>query len=400
MNTREAPSTSPLDDELRAALHERDVQNLQRRLRSLPADVLDLASNDYLGLSRHPLVIEAAQDALAKWGSGARASRLVSGHTSLHQELEADLAAFKGCEAALVFSSGYAANISTVTTLARVGDFVFCDKRNHASLIDACRLAGANGAQVRYYGSTDRLRALLQQSSTRDAGTANPRRLLISDAVYSMDGDIVDLPHLLALACEFDATIILDDAHGLGTLGPSGCGAVEHFGLSDTRRVVHVGTLSKSLASQGGFVAGSQVLVDWLVNAARPFIYSTGLAPAACAAALAALRVLRTEPQRVACLREVALALVEGLRNSGFDVRHHGTPILPVIMGEPQAALQCSAMLLENGVWCPAIRPPTVPAGSSRLRVTALAALTKAEIDRTLQVFAHVHNEYSSKGTT
>jgi 7-keto-8-aminopelargonate synthetase-like enzyme len=210
-----------------------------------------------------------------------------------------------------------------------------------------------------------------------------------------MDGDIVDLPQLLALADEFDATIILDDAHGLGTLGECGRGAIEHFEVSEARRVIHVGTLSKSLASQGGFVAGSQVLINWLVNAARPFIYSTGLAPAACAAALAALRVLRAEPQRVFHLHKVALALVDGLRHCGLDVGHHGTPILPVILGDAHAAMERSAMLLENGVWCPAIRPPTVPIGTSRLRVTASAALGNAEIERALRVFALINNEHS-----
>jgi 7-keto-8-aminopelargonate synthetase-like enzyme len=228
MSTREALNASPLDDELRAALCERDAQNLQRRLRSLPADVLDLASNDYLGLSRHPLVIEAAQAAVAQWGSGARASRLVSGHTSLHQELEAELAAFKGCDAALVFSSGYAANISVITALARAGDFVLCDKRNHASLIDACRLAAANGAQVRYYGSLDKLRALLSNrvlvTRARETATIDCQRRRVF-----MDGDVVDLLQLLALADEFDATIVLDDAHGLARWAER-TRRLEHFG--------------------------------------------------------------------------------------------------------------------------------------------------------------------------
>jgi 7-keto-8-aminopelargonate synthetase-like enzyme len=180
MNTQEASSASTLDDQLHAALCEREAQTLHRSLRILPSHILDLASNDYLGLSRHPRVIEAAQLAIARWGSGARASRLVSGHTSLHQELEDEIAAFKGCDAALIFSSGYAANLSVITALARSGDLLLCDKRNHASLIDACRLAGANGATVRYYSSWEKLRSLLHTSSTRSA-----RRLIVSDAVYS-----------------------------------------------------------------------------------------------------------------------------------------------------------------------------------------------------------------------
>ena len=395
MSTQEASSASPLDDQLHAALCEREAQTLHRSLRILPSHILDLASNDYLGLSRHPRVIEAAQLAIARWGSGARASRLVSGHTPLHQELEDEIAAFKGCEAALTFSSGYAANLSVITALARSGDLLLCDKRNHASLIDACRLAGANGATVRYYSSWEKLRSLLHTSSTRRA-----RRLIVSDAVYSMDGDIVDLPQLLECAHEFDATIILDDAHGLGTVGASGRGVVEHFGITDTSRVVHVGTLSKALGSQGGFAAGSRTLVEWLVNVARPFIYSTGIAPAACGAALAALRMLRAEPQRVHRLHEIGQALACGLIGVGLRVQHHGTPILSAVVGDAEQAVRWSASLQQRGVWCPAIRPPTVPVGTSRLRITASAQLIDADVERALKVFAQAQNEYSSKGIT
>jgi 8-amino-7-oxononanoate synthase len=392
MSTQEAPFASTLDEQLRAALRERQAQTLHRALRTLPAGTLDLASNDYLGLSRHPAVVEAAQAAIAQWGSGARASRLVSGHTPLHQELEDELAAFTGCEAALLFSSGYAANLSVVTALARPGDVVLCDKRNHASLIDACRLAETNGTSVRYYGSLEKLQSLLLASSTRDV-----RRLIVSDAVYSMDGDMVNLPRLLQLAHELDATIILDDAHGMGTLGRTGRGAMEHFDVVNAERVIHIGTLSKALGSQGGFAAGSRTLIDWLINMARPFIYSTGLAPSACGAALAALCVLRAEPQRVARLKDTAQTLACGLSRVGLQVQDYGTPILAAIMGEAEDALHWSVSLQERGVWCPAIRPPTVPVGTSRLRVTASADLSEADVERALKVFAQVRNEYSSK---
>ena len=393
MSTEETPCSSSLDNQLRAALQDRREHALLRSLRPLPPDLLDLASNDYLGLSRHPLVIEAAQNAAAQFGTGARASRLVSGQTPIHQQLEAELATFKGCEAALVFSSGYAANLSVISSLARCSDVLFCDKRNHASLVDACRLATANGAVVRYYHSPEKLRALLVSTQQSDV-----RRIIVSDAVYSMDGDIVDLPQLLQLAEEFDATIILDDAHGLGTLGESGQGTTQHFSIKSAR-LIQVGTLSKALGSQGGFVAGSRVLIDWLINAARPFIYSTGLAPSSCAAALCALRILRDEPQRVANLRSNAQRLFDGLREMGIDVRFHGTPILPVIIGNSEEALRWSKSLLNSGIWCPAIRPPTVPVDASRLRLTASATLGEKDVQNIVQTFAHLQNELRRPST-
>lgn len=370
-----------LDDELRAALQAREADGLRRALRPIPEGAIDLASNDYLGMSRHPRVIEAACRAAREYGAGARASRLVSGHFSLVEELESALARWKKCEAALVFSSGYAANLAVISSLARAGDVVFCDKRNHASLIDACRLAAANGAAVRYYGSPEKLRALLQNQE------AAPRRLIVSDAVYSMDGDLADVPALLSMAEEFDAVLILDDAHGSGTLGATGRGTLAHFGLSNAR-IIQIGTLSKALGAQGGFVVGSRVLVEWLVNQARPFIYTTGLNPAACGAALESLRVLQDEPQHLLRLRAVHRRLVDGLQRVGFDAKSQASPIIPVVVGDAARAVALSDKLLEAGVWCPAIRPPTVPPNTSRLRVTANTALSEAQIERALKTFA------------
>lgn len=371
-----------LDDELRAALAEKEAAGLRRTLRAVPDGVLDLASNDYLGLARHPEVIEAACEAARKYGCGARASRLVSGHTPIHEQLEKELAAWKGCEAALVFPSGYQANVAVITALARRGDIIFCDKRNHASLIDACRLATANGATVRYYDSPSRLETLLQDYATkRDA----ERFLIVSDTVYSMDGDVADLTALSNLAAQCSAVLILDDAHGT-TIKNAKC---------KMQNCIVVGTLSKMLGSQGGFLAASQTVIEWLINAARPFIYSTGLSPANCGAALKALEIMQREPQRIQRLHEITEKLACGLQNIGFDARLNPSPIIPIIVGVAKRAVALSDALLQRGIWCPAIRPPTVPVGTSRLRLTANATLDDETIEHILRTFAQVKNDIS-----
>lgn len=372
-------------EQLQAELAQRQSDHLRRHLRQLPHRVLDLASNDYLGLSRDERVVLAAIEAARTFGTGARASRLVSGNLAVHLQLESELARFKGCESALLFSSGFAANLGVVAGLARDKDLVFCDKRNHASLIDACRVAQGNGAIVRYYSSTQKLRALLK-SSTRNAIN---RRLIVSDGVFSMDGDVCDGPQMFALCREFEAILVLDDAHGSGTLGATGRGTIEHFGLDKSEiELVEIGTLSKALGAQGGFVVGSQVLIDFLTNVARPFIYSTGLSPMLCGAALGALRVLDAEPERISRLRDNTTRLAFGLRGLGYEVAAHPSPILSVQIGSAHDAVALSEKLLECGVWCPAIRPPTVPQNSSRLRVTASSELTDDDIARALEAFA------------
>jgi 8-amino-7-oxononanoate synthase len=359
-----------LESQLRDALAAKEKAGLRRTLRAIPAGVLDLASNDYLGLARHPEVIEGAIAALREWGAGARASRLVSGNTPLHEQLESELAAWKGSEAALLFPSGYHANLSVISALARRGDLIFCDKRNHASLVDACRLASANGVLVRRYASLEQLHALAQKQ-------AGPRCLVVSDTIFSMDGDRADIENLSRLADESGAVLILDDAHGTGVL--------ENTELQPS--TILIGTLSKALGAQGGFVCASQTVIDWLINAARPFIYTTGLSPANCGAALAALQIVQREPQRRARLRDVTEKLARGLQEIGFDARLQPSPIIPVMIGEAGRATALSEALLQHGVWCPAIRPPTVPKGQSRLRVSASAALSDEEIERALAAF-------------
>lgn len=380
------------ENDLRASLAQRENDGLRRHLRAIPHRVLDLASNDYLGLARDERVIEAACEAARKYGAGARASRLVSGNLAIHTQLENEIARFKRGESALLFPSGYAANLAVVAALARDKDTIFCDKRNHASLIDACRLAQSNGAIVRYFASMEKLRKLLASRTLASSTRTSPKRkLIITDGVFSMDGDLCDLPQLFNLCREFDAILILDDAHGTGTLGATGRGTIEHFALDKSEiDVVEIGTLSKALGAQGGFVVGSQVLIDYLTNAARPFVYSTALSPMLCGAALEALRVLESEPQRLTHLRDNTTQLAFGLRHLQYEVHAHPSPILSVQIGSAKDAVALSEKLLARGVWCPAIRPPTVPTNSSRLRVTASSELTQNDIERALTAFAHI----------
>jgi 7-keto-8-aminopelargonate synthetase-like enzyme len=290
---------------------------------------------------------------------------------------------------------------------------VFCDKRNHASLIDACRLASAQGATVRYYHSLERLKSL---TARWEETPYEGRLFIVSDTIYSMDGDLADLPRLARRATEIGAILILDDAHGTGLMGVHGGGAWEFwFGvlrgweLTPLREkysplprpakaylppVIHIGTLSKALGSQGGFVAGSREIIDWLINTARPFIYSTGLSPANCGAALQATKIVRRDFELRHKLRQNTERLANGLRELDYDAHLHLSPIIPIIIGNAERAVALSEALLQRGLWCPAIRPPTVPKGSSRLRLTANAAWDDETMSRILQVFAQVKNEF------
>ncbi len=365
--------------ELQLELAERELAGRKRTLRVVRDNLLDAASNDYLGLARHPEVIEAACEAARKHGAGARASRLVSGHFDLVEELERDLARFKSTESALVFSSGFAANLGVLGALSNGETMLLCHKRNHASLLDGCRLAGAKGAVTRYWESLDKLESLLSK-------VASKRKIVVADGVFSMDGDLLPLPQVLELCERFDAVLLLDDAHGTGTLGATGRGLSEQFGIH-SERIITVGTLSKALGSQGGFVCGPRLLIDYLVGSAGSFIYSTGLNPPAVGAALSALRVLEREPERVARCTSNARQLSQRLCEIGFDVRFWGSPIVPVIVGDERAALRLAARLEERGVWCPAIRPPTVARATARLRLAASSEWSREELERITVAF-------------
>ncbi|HZP44382.1 MAG TPA: 8-amino-7-oxononanoate synthase [Candidatus Binataceae bacterium] len=385
-----------LEGELAEALHELERRSLRRALRVVESAqdttvvvegrrLLMLSSNNYLGLATHPAVKEAARRALAEYGSGTGASRLVAGNLMPLTRLEQHLAAFKGVEAALVFGSGYLANIGVLGALAGPGDAVLSDELNHASLIDGCRLSRARVAVYRHRDMAH-LRELL-----KDAGAAR-RRFIVTDAVFSMDGDAAPLAEIVELARAYRAAIILDEAHGVGVLGPGGRGLAAACGLAQEVDV-HIGTLSKALGAYGAYVAGSSILRDYLVNRARSFIYSTGLPPAVAAAAEAALAVLEAEPALVERLHDNARYLRAGLEGLGFRIGPTESPILPVIVGEAEAALRLSRALLARGVYVTAIRPPTVPAGTARLRVTPIATHTRDQLDVAIAAFAEAARE-------
>jgi len=352
---------------------------LVRTLRPRPAGspLLDLASNDYLGLARHPEVTEGAAAAARTWGGGATGSRLVTGTTELHTELERELADFCGFEAALVFSSGYAANLAAVTALAPHGSLIVSDASNHASLIDGCRLARGT-TQVVPHSDPDAVRKALQ--------THDGPAVVLSDTVFSVDGDAAPLADLAEAARDHGAGLVVDDAHGLGVLGDGGRGAPHAAGLAGDDDVVVTVTLSKSLGSQGGAVLGPARVIDHLVNEARTFIFDTGLAPAAAGAALAALGLLRREPERAARARAVATELHGRLTAAGLEAVRPDAAVVSVRAPSPEEAVTWAADCRTAGLVVGCFRPPSVPDGISRLRLTARADLSEAQIERAVRV--------------
>jgi len=377
-------------DDMHEELHELDAQGLRRRLRIVDylggmkasvegKDCVLFCTNNYLGLADHPKVLERSQRALLRYGAGAQASRLVSGHFPIHHQLEEITANFKGAEACLAFPTGYMANLAAVSALVGEEDVVLCDRLNHASLIDACRMSKAK-FQVYEHLNLDDLKTQLEKSAKYR------RRLIVTDGLFSMDGDLVPLKKLMDLAHEHDALVMVDDAHGTGVLGPTGQGILHHFPLKHFPAVV-VGTYSKALGSMGGFVCGSKLFIEYLLNKARTFIYTTGLPPAVCGASLGAFEILHEEPQRVEKLWDNAKKIREGLRALGHDIPRGAGPIMPVIVGENEEAVKMSGKLLEEGILVVAIRPPTVPKGTARLRLSVSAAHTDEDISKLLDAF-------------
>ncbi|MEV6292030.1 8-amino-7-oxononanoate synthase [Streptomyces sp. NPDC051896] len=352
---------------------------LVRTLRPRPVDsaLLDLASNDYLGLAHHPEVTEGAARAARTWGGGSTGSRLVTGTTELHTELERELAAFCGFEAALVFSSGYAANLAAVTALGPHGSLIVSDAGNHASLIDGCRLARGE-RQVVGHADPEAVRKAL--------ATHRGPAIVVSDTVFSVDGDRAPLAGLAEACREHGAGLVVDDAHGLGVLGDGGRGAPYAAGLAGASDVVVTATLSKSLGSQGGVVLGPARVIDHLVNAARTFIFDTGLAPAAAGAALAALRLLVREPERAARARAVAADLHARLTAAGLEAVRPDAAVVSVRAPSPAQAVRWAADCRTAGLAVGCFRPPSVPDGISRLRLTARADLSGTEIERAVRV--------------
>jgi 8-amino-7-oxononanoate synthase len=383
-------------DPIRHELESLERHGLLRRLRrvdgaSMPElaldgrPVLQFSSNNYLGLATHPRVTEAAARAARELGAGSGASRLISGNFSLHERLEGALAAFKGTGSALVYATGSMANLGLLSALAGRGDRIYLDALGHATLYDGARLSGA---EVLAFPHNDvaALSALLDA----DAGLRG-RKLVAVDGVFSMDGDLAPLPELDALCSRHGAFLVVDEAHASGVLGPQGRGSLEHFGLKAHEGLIQVGTLSKAFGSLGGFVACEEPLRRYLITRSRSFVYATALPPSCAAAALEALAVMEQEPGRRERLWALRGRLARGLHRLGFDTFGSQTPILPVRMGRVEAALACQERLWEQGIFCPAIRPPTVPKDASRLRLSLTADHTEAQVDRLLAALGGSH---------
>jgi len=341
--------------------------------------VLLLCSNNYLGLADHPRVREAAAEAAMRYGAGAGASRLVSGNMTIHRRLEEQLADFKRAEACLLFGSGYLANTGVVSALARAGEVVFSDALNHASIVDGCRLARAE-TFVYDHRDTDHLEWGLEQAQGRGS-------LVVTDGVFSMDGDVAPLEEIVELARRHDARVLVDEAHGTGAVGPDGRGSVAAAGLEDEVDVV-VGTLGKALGSYGAFVCCERDVAKYLINTARTLIFSTALPPPAVAAAMSALGLLREQPRRVEKLQRNARVLREALAERGLDTGASETQIVPLVIGDAGETVAASERALERGVFAQGIRPPTVPEGTSRLRLAVMASHTKSELREAAGVLA------------
>ncbi len=340
-----------------------------------------LASNNYMGLSTDPRVVQAAAEALAKYGTGSGGSRLVSGSSGLHAELERKIAEFKSTEAAILFSSGYLANVGTIAALVGEGDTVFSDELNHASIIDGCRLSRAR-VEVYPHLDTDSLDRMV----SRSRGGGGGKKLIVTDTVFSMDGDLADLREICSTSERHGCMLMVDEAHAMGVLGEKGSGATEHFGVEDRVPVV-MGTLSKAVGSLGGYVAGSRSLVDFIRNRVRSYIFDTSLPAASLAASIEAIGIIEGEPQRRKHLKDLVDTFKAGLCDMGFNVLPSQSAIVPVLTGEPEATLELASALRKRGIYTPAVRPPSVPAGKCRIRASLMATHTEDHISRALEGF-------------
>ena len=345
-------------------------------------ECLSFCSNDYLGLANHPEVVAAMCRGAEKWGAGSGASHLISGHTAVHHALEQELADFVGRERALLFSTGYMANLGVVTALCGRADIVLEDRLNHASLLDAARLSRARVRRYAHADAADLERCL--------AGVGEGRALVISDGLFSMDGDLAPLPQLAEAAQRSGAWLMVDDAHALGVLGAGGGGTLEHFGLNPRQVPVLMGTLGKAFGVFGAFVAGSERLIELLIQRARSYIYTTALPPAVAEAARASLRLIREEPWRREHLHALVCRFRCGAAQLKLPLMDSETPVQPLRVGDPERAVRLSRALLERNILIGAIRPPTVPSGSARLRITFSAAHRESDVDRLLAVLAEV----------
>jgi len=376
--------TQTLADHAEAELRRTREAGLWRELREIESaqgpvvqlggrEVLLFCSNNYLGLANHPEVVASAAEATAKYGASSVSSRLISGHMSPHAELEARLAGWKECEAALSFSTGFQANLGVISSLVGRGDVVVSDALNHASIIDGCRLSRAEIAVYRHC-DMDHLEDVLKAKSGGDG-----RILLATESVFSMDGDCAPLSEIAGLAKRYGAWLMVDEAHGVGVFGKTGAGLVHELGLTEAVDI-QVGTLGKALGSFGAYVAGSRDLIDLLVNRARSFIFTTGLPPGSAAAANAAIDLCQREPERAAGLRKRVREVGGALRSAGLEVPHVESQILPVMIGPARRAVRTAKALLERGLYVAAIREPTVPPGTARLRLSLMASHTDEHV--------------------
>jgi glycine C-acetyltransferase len=346
--------------------------------------VINLASNNYLGLAAHPRLKEAASKAALEFGAGSGAVRTIAGTMTLHEELERRFAEFKGAEAALMFQSGFTSNAGTVAAILTPEAVIVSDRLNHASIIDGARLSRAS---IKVFDHKDVAHA---ESLVAEARGEGKRTLLITDGVFSMDGDIAPVGDLVEVAERHGAIFMIDDAHASGVLGPGGKGTAAHFGVAPERVDIQVGTLSKAIGVMGGFIAGPKVLIEWLVNRGRPFLFSTSAPPAVAASCIAALDVIRDEPERIERLWSNTRLFKAGLHDLGFDTGASETPITPVIAGEEHVAQDLARTLFEEGVFTPAIVFPTVPKGTSRVRTIVTADHTQDDLGEALQTFEKV----------
>ncbi len=389
---------------LSAELDELKAAHLYRPLRVMSSangtrvtvdgrDVISLASNNYLGLNTHPRLVEAAAEAARRYGAGSGAVRTISGTMTLHEELEAALAAFKRVEAVLTFQSGFTCNTGVIPVVAGEPDLIVSDQLNHASIIDGMRLAKAPRVIYRHK-DVAHLRELLETARREGRPDGQPYRaiLVVTDGVFSMDGDIAPLPGIVEAAEAFDAAVFVDDAHASGVLGRNGRGSVDHFDLHG-RVAIQVGTLSKAMGVLGGYVAGPLALRELLIQRGRPFLFSTSHPPAVAAACLAAVRVLEEEPELIERLWASTRRFKDGLRSLGFDTGVSETPITPILVGDSALAIRFADRLLDEGVWATSVVFPTVALDGARLRTIVTAAHTDEQLDRCLDAFARVGRE-------
>jgi 8-amino-7-oxononanoate synthase len=377
------PTPSGIFAELSADLSALETAGLKRRRRTLEApcgplavvdgrQLISFCSNDYLGLANDPALIAAACTGAKTWGIGSGASHLVSGHQTPHEALEQKLAAFTGFPRALLFSTGYMANLGIVPALVGRGDAVFSDKLNHASLIDAIQLSRAESKRYPH-ADLAALENLLAASKAK-------RKLILTDAVFSMDGDLAPLPALLELAERFDAWLVVDDAHGFGVLGPHGRGSLAHYALAQSQRVIYMGTLGKAAGASGAFVCAHETVIEWLLQRARTYIFTTGSSPLIACALIASLELIESGDARRQHLWQLTAQLRDGLADTRWQLLPSPTAIQPVIIGDNFEALRVANALYERGLWVPAIRPPTVPKDTARLRVSLSAAHTALQV--------------------